>query len=126
LGSEQDVAEVLVSLAWAYRRDPSIGLRTGPATGQRGAERRRSQEALDAAIRRARRLASRLGRGDLLTRLHWLEAEIAQASGRTAEAHAAYGRAVESSGPMKRSCDNDRLIALHRETEARMEALRDL
>ncbi len=117
LGAEQDIAEVLVSLAWAYYQHA--------ASLQPSAERRRAEDERHAVIRRARTLADRLGRRDLLTRLLWLEADVALAEGRSDEGQAAYRRALETSRPSHGRYDNDRLIALHRETVGRMEALQD-
>jgi tetratricopeptide (TPR) repeat protein len=106
LESEQEVAEVLVSLAWAHSH-------------------RRAWNEMRPIADRAWTLAARLGRRDLLTRLLWLEAEIALAEGRPDDAHAAYEQALETSRPSTRSGhrsdDNDRLIALYRETRLRNE-----
>jgi tetratricopeptide (TPR) repeat protein len=118
----QDVAEMLVSLAWAY-----YDLGGGGSDAQDGSNGGRGPagDEMDTFVERGRTLASQLDRRDLLTRLLWLEAEVALTEGRAGEAHEIYERALEISRPVGPWRDNDRLIALHRETEARLEILKD-
>jgi tetratricopeptide (TPR) repeat protein len=123
LGAEQDIAEVAVSLAWAYRRHCS--------TLRQGSGQCRARDEMRAAAERAWALTRRLNRRDLLTRLLWLDAEVALEEGRTVEAHAAYQQALETSrratsspvSPVEGSYGNDRLLSLYRETQVRMNRL---
>ena len=125
LRGKQDIAEVLVSLAGAYYHH-FAALRLS-------SERRRAEDEMRSVIGRAWTLGGRLGRSDLLTRLLWLKAEVALAEGSVEGARGAYERALEISGDSTGWCSeshgcayaNDRLVALHRETRTRLEALKD-
>lgn len=134
LQAEQDIAEVLVSLAWALYHRLSTGLTTDSSTFRQdqGEGKHDARDQLWTVVERARTLAGSLHRHDLLARLMWLEAEDALAAGRTEEAQAAFEQALKiSRPPISRPPDaggssygNDRLAAIYHTTQERIEALR--